>query len=279
MVKIFMSVRNRLAMTKKAIEAIERHSELPYHLYVYNNQTSYKVEEHWKYFRKLYEEGRVKQVTFNTDESTFNAFSKASSFSAFGMQHELDPNRDKFDFLLCLDNDILAMPKFDLRLKVAWDYVKKHKLKHIKVISSLPGGIKNRTDIYDIIPGKLRGKVGRLGGSGAWSMRTNFFTDVGFLSIPQLVGIHKQHDQQYWRLMQKASGNKPYIMGLRPKLFLHVGAKAGSVCNRLTRNSHSPEKIKLDRIKFEEQEEKIDSISFDEFYEACVEDQGIVRGW
>ena len=73
MIKIFLSVRNRLAITKKCIEAIERHTELPYHLYVYNNQTNYKVEEHWRYFQTLYEQGRISQVTFNTNESTWNA--------------------------------------------------------------------------------------------------------------------------------------------------------------------------------------------------------------
>jgi hypothetical protein len=191
----------------------------------------------------------------------------------------MDPNRDEYDFLLCLDNDVLVMPKYDLRLKTAWDYVNKKKMKNIKVIASLPGGIKHMVETVDIIPGKMIGRTGRLGGSGAWSFRPNFFKDVGFLSIPQLVGKAKQHDQQYWELMQRAAGNQPYIMGLKPKLFLHVGPRAGSVCNRLTRQAHLPNEQKLKGIEFEKQENTIDALSFDEFYKICVEDQTIVRDW
>lgn len=279
MIKIFMSVRNRLAMTKKAIEAIQRHTELPYHLYIYNNQTSFKIKEHWNYFRKLYEDGKVKQVTFNTDESTFNAFSKASSWNAFGMTHELDPNRKKFDFLLCIDNDVIVLPKWDLRLKVTWEHIRKQKLKNIKIVGSLPGGIKHRVETIHVIKDKLWGRLGKLGGSGFWSVRPNFFSDVGFLPIPELVGHAKKHDQLTWRMCNRATGGKEYILGMKPKLAIHIGRLGGSVCNRLTRQSHAPLKVKLNAIKFEEQEEKIDSVSFDDFYNKCINDDQIVREW
>ena len=279
MIKIFLTVRNRLAITKKCIEAIERHTELPYHLYVYNNQTNYRVEEHWKYFNKLYEQGRISQVTFNTNESTFHAFSKASAWNMFGMQHEMDPKRKSFNFLLCIDNDVLVLKKWDLRLKTAWDYINKHKLKNIKIVGSLPGGIKNRVKSIQIVPDKLMGRLGRLGGSGFWSVRPNYFSDVGFLPIKQLVGHAKKHDQLTWQLCQRSTGGKPYILGLKPKLAIHVGRRCGSVCNRLTRAGNAPEKKKLELIKFEENEDKIDSVSFDEFFNACISDDRIVREW
>ena len=279
MIKIFLSVRNRLSMSKKCIEALERHTEMPYHLYVYNNQTNYRVEEHWNYFRKLYQQGRVTQVTFNTNESTFNAFSKATTWNMFGMQHEMDPKRDSFDFLLCLDNDVLVLPKWDLRLKTAWNYVQKNKRKNIKIIGSLPGGIKSRVETIDIVPGKMIGRLGRLGGSGFWSVRPNYFNDVGFLPIPQLVGHDKKHDQLTWRLCERATNGQPYILGLNPKLAVHVGRLAGSVCNRLTRNRHLQKEKKLDAIKFPGNESKIDSIPFEEFYEECINDRRIVREW
>lgn len=279
MIKIFLSVRNRLSMTKKCIEALERHTELPYHLYVYNNQTNYRVEEHWSYFNQLYSTGRVTQVTFNTNESTFHAFSKASTWNMFGMQHEMDPKRNKFEFLICLDNDVLVLKKWDLRLRTAWEYVKKHKLKNIKIIGSLPGGIKNRVKTVDIVPDKLLGRIGRLGGSGFWSVRSNYFSDVGFLPIKQLVGHDKKHDQLTWQMCQRATGGQPYIMGLKPKLAIHVGRRAGSVCNRLTRNRRMGQKEKLELIKFPGNESKIDSISFEDFYNECINDPRIVREW
>lgn len=279
MIKIFLSVRNRLAITKKCIEALERHTEMPYHLYVYNNQTNYKIEDHWKYFRELYEQGRVSQVTFNTNESTYNAFSKASAWNQFGLQHEMDPQREKFDFLMCIDNDVLVLKKWDLRLKATWDYIKDKKLKHIKIVGTLPGGIKHRTETITVVPDKLWGRLGKLGGSGFWSVRSNYFSDVGFLPIPQLVGHAKKHDQLTWVLCSKATGGKEYILGMKPKLAIHVGRFCGSVCNRLTRQAQSPEKIKLNSIKFEENEEKIESQPFDEFFNSCMKNDQLLREW
>jgi hypothetical protein len=279
MIKIFLSVRNRLAITKKCIEAIERHTELPYQLYVYNNQTNYKTKEHWSYFRGLYENKKVTQVTFNTNESTFNAFSKASAWNAFGLQHEMDPRKDKIDFLICLDNDVLVLKKWDLRLKTAWNHINKNKLKNIKIVGSLPGGIKHRVQTIQIVQDKLLGRLGKLGGSGFWSVRPNFFSDVGFLPISQLVGHSKKHDQLTWSMCSRATNGKEYILGLKPKLAIHVGRRCGSTCNRLTRQAHLPEKKKLDGIKFEDQENKIDSVSFDDFYQACINDDRIVREW
>lgn len=279
MIKIFLTVRNRLAITKKCIEAIERHTTLPYQLYVYNNQTNHRVKEHWNYFMGLYNEGRIAQVTFNTDESTFNAFSKATSWNAFGLQHEMDPQREKFDFLTCIDNDVLVLKKWDLRVKATWDFIKKTKRKNIKIVGSLPGGIKNRVETIHVVQDKLWGRLGRLGGSGFWNVRPNYFTDVGFLPIPPLVGHAKKHDQLTWTMCSRVTKGDAYILGMKPKLAIHVGRFCGSVCNRLTRGANLPKKQKLDNIKFDEQEKKIDAQTFDEFFDSCMKNERLLREW
>jgi len=275
MVKIFMTVRNRLAITKKAIEALERHSDLKYHLYVYNNQTNYLVKEHFDYFMRLYSEKRLKQVTFNTDESTFNAFSKAVACNMFGLQHEQDPQKNNYDYLVMMDNDIIATPGWDVKLKKAWKFIAKNKLNHIKVVGQLPGGIKNRAERYEF--DGLIGRCGKLGGSGLWSVRPNFFTDVGLLPLKALVGHDKKHDQMYWGLMSKASGGKSYIMGLRTKLGIHCGRMAGSVCNRLTRNRGNKNKEKA--VCFEQQENNLSKIDFDDFYEKIINERSLIADW
>lgn len=275
MIKIFLSVRNRLAITKKCIEAIKRHTNSKYQLYVYDNQSNHLVDEHFDYFCDLYKKGEVAQVTFNTDASTFNAFSKAVTCNMFGMTHEQDPNKDKFSFLLMLDNDIILMPDWDKYVLMGWNYVKKNKLGYIKVIGQLPGGIKQKQPHGKI--DRFNVKLGKLGGSGLWCVRSNFFRDVGFLNVRQLVGHDKKHDQNYWRLMEKASGGKPYIMGLGVKLGVHCGRIAGSVCNRLTRNRGNPQKSQL--VKFPEAEQRIESKSFDEFYENIVDNIRLIKDW
>jgi len=276
MIKIFLTVRNRFGITVKCLEAIKRHTTTPYQIYVYNNQTNYLLDEHFKYFNKLFVKGLITQLTFNTDASTFNAFSKATSCNMFGLQHEQDPEKEKCDFLLMLDNDIILTPGWDEYLRRAWAYVRKNKLDYIKVIGQLPGGIKSKKEEHPISK-DLMGRAGILGGSGLWSVRTNFFTDVGLLPLHHLIGQNKRHDQLYWQLLGKASGGKPYIMGLNKKLGIHCGKIAGSVCNILTRQRMK--KKDLSQICFKEGDENIRSMDFDTFYAQIQDNKKLISDW
>ena len=150
MIKIFLTVRNRLAITKKCIKAIQKHSTLPYQLYVYNNQTNHRIKEHFDYFSSLYSNDLVSQVTFNTNASTFNAFSKAAANNMFALLHQQDPQKKKYKFLLMLDNDIIVTPEWDQTLASAWKYVNKNNLNDIKVIGQSPGGVKQKTKVINI---------------------------------------------------------------------------------------------------------------------------------
>lgn len=275
MIKIFISVRNRLEITKKCIEALKKHSTLPHQIYVYDNSTNYLVAKHFAYFCEQYIAGNISQISFTTKTSTFNAFSKASTFNFFGKQHEEDPLKHKYKFLVCLDNDIIVMPDWDKNLQMAWDYIKNHKLNHIKVVGQLPGGIKQITDKIKI--NGIIAKLGHLGGSGLWSMRNNFFTDVGTLDLGSLVKHDKKHDQNYWQLMNQKNGKKPYIMGLGVKLGIHCGKVSGSVCNRLTSNRNNPNKEQT--IKFKEAEVNIGKQSFNEFFDSIMSDKLLIRDW
>jgi len=276
MIKIFLTVRNRLAITKKCIESLILHSEIPHKIYVYDNASNYRVKEHFDFFHELYVKKFISQVTFTTEDSTFKAFSKAATCNFFGKQHNLDPKKHKYDFLLMLDNDIILTPGWDTTLKTAWDYVNGKKLNHIKVIGQLPGGIKSKIEKHQISK-DLFGKAGTLGGSGLWSVRPDFFKTVGFLDLKALVGHDKKHDQLYWRLLQTSSPGKPYIMGVDKKLGIHCGREAGSVCNKLTKNRNKPDKYDL--IKFEDAEKNIDSQDFKTFYNNILNDKVLIGDW
>ena len=54
MIKIMITVKNRLSITKKCVESIERNAVEPYQLYIYENSTNYRLDEHFDYWRKLY---------------------------------------------------------------------------------------------------------------------------------------------------------------------------------------------------------------------------------
>ena len=273
MYKIFMTVRNRLAVTKKSIESLYKHSTIPFHLYVYDNSSNYLLKEHFDYFYKLYEDKKIAQITFTTEDSTFNAFSKASTCNFFGRQHEEDPNKDKYGFLLLMDNDIIVTPNFDQVLRKAWKQVRKTNMKNIKVITQFPAGIKHHVHVDTEIAG-FKHVVGKLGGSAFWSVNTDFFRTVGFLELVRLVNVHKRHDITYWNKMDRVTGGKPYILGLKTKLCYHAGRESGSVCNVLTKQ---PKDKSIELIKFEKSERIIDELSFDEFYNYLKNNEKVDR--
>ena len=275
MIKIFLSVRNRLAITKKCIQALKEHSTIKHQIYVYNNQTNYLLDQHFTYFYNLYTKKLISQITFTSDESTFNAFSKASTCNFFGQQHEQDPDKDKYNFLVMLDNDIIVTPGWDSKLHQAWKYVAKNRIDNVKVIGQLPGGIKYTTEKYKI-EGMI-GRVGKLGGSGLWAVKPDFFRDIGFLDLKGLVGYDKKHDQMYWRLIETKTRGKSYIMGLNKKLGIHCGKHVGSICNVLTKQSRNKDKLNL--IKFEDSEDSISKIDFNSFYEMIANDKYLANDW
>lgn len=273
MIKVFLTVRNRLLITKLCIQALLKHSdELP-KIYVYDNSTTEKLEEHFALWYKLYEKKLISQVTFTSEDSTFNAFSKASTCNFFGLQHEQDPNKNKYDFLLFLDNDIILTPGWDSILKQSWIDVTKNGLSDVLVISQIPGGVKERKDVSQKIAG-FRAAIGRNGGSALWSIRPNFFEKVGLLDLKRLVGLNKRHDQLYWRQLERVTGGRPYILGLDYKLGVHCGSLSYSVCNVLTKNK--PSNVNL-KEKEDDTDKYLEGIGFPEFYEAIINDEELLK--
>lgn len=272
MYKVFLTVRNRLELTKMCLLALLKHSTLPKQIYVYDNLTDIKVEQHFAFWYKLYMKGLISQVTFTTKDSTFNAFSKVVTSNLFALQHSQDPNKNKCDFLVLLDNDVIVTPGWDSVLREAWTDISRHSLKEIKIISQLPGGIMEARDVGRTIAG-LKCKQGRLGGSGLWSVRTDFFDKIGLLQIKNFIDISKRYDQSYWHLVETHTGGKPYIVGLDHKLGIHCGSLSYSVCNNLART----------KMTLEEAEEKTDKyiagLSFEEFYNAVSTDGTLLKEW
>ncbi len=274
MIKIMLTVRNRLEITKKCIESLQKNTKLDYHLYVYNNLTSYRLNEHFEYFCKLFKQGIIKQLTFNSKESTFNAFSKAVSSNSFGHLHNDDPNKNKYDFLVMLDNDILLQNGWDYIILRAWEEVINHNLTNIKVICQHPGGLVDAEKLpfqiagYDAI-------IGKFGGSFFWTISPKFFEEVEFLDISQLVGLTKKHDQNLWPRIQKAANSDKYILSLKAKMGLNAGSIVGSICNVIGYGNQSA--INLEKIKYKETDKMIQNMTIDELY-SKIEKSGVKMG-
>lgn len=280
MIKIFLTCRNRLAITKKCIESIRRHTKTPYQLYVFDNQTNYKFGEHASYLLNLFQKGIITQLIFNSDTSTFNAFSKASACNQFGTYHQQDPEKNEYEFLLMLDNDIILTPGWDKKISITWNFVKRYNLNNVKVVGQYPGGIKGKKELVEISNKKqnikFNGRIGKLGGSGLWSVKPNFFTEVGLLDLKQLVRQNKKHDQLYWRLLETSAKGRSYILGIQEKLGIHCGSMTGSVCNVLTNRKISDP---LEQIKFTTIDKQIDNYNFEDFYNKITNDKFLINDW
>lgn len=264
MIKIAITVRNRLAVTKKCIEAILQHSKIQHQIYIYDNLTNYKLERHFSFYHNLLSKGLIHQITFNTEKSTFGAFSKAVSSNQFGLNHEQDPKKKECEFLLILDNDAIVMPGWDETLVKAWRDVKRNKISNVFVIGQkFNGAVKYGKIIKEKIA-NCKAYHGKLGGSYFWSLPTNFFEKVGYLDISPLVGFGKKHDQNYWKMMEEKTNGTPYILALNTQMVLNAGELAGSVCNVLGYCLN--DKRKLEKIKYKEKDEFIDKMSFTDFY-------------
>ena len=256
-----LTVRNRLSITKKCIQALYKHSKMKFQLYVYDNCTNYRLDEHFAYFFKLYEMGYVTQIAFGTKESNFNAFSKAVSSNLFALQHMQDPLKQKYNFLIILDNDIIVAPEWDHKIFLVWEDIKKKDLKNVYIVTQHPGGITNAV-VLNWKPGGIEAVLGKGSGSGLWAVQTDFFEKIGLLKLSSLVGYNKKHDQFYWRLLEEKTHGERYVVGLRTILGYHCGRLVGSICNILSKNSANKDKL----IKFENAEKEIDSMKFAEFY-------------
>jgi hypothetical protein len=220
------------------------------------------IDEHFKYFGELYKEGLISQVTFNTNASNNNAFGKASSLNCFGFNHQQDPKKGKYEWLLILDNDIIVVDGWDDVIRKAWEDVEKYKMKKVKIIGQQPSGIKYGSRYEKSIAGH-HAYFGQLGGSCFWNIRPNFYKEIGYLRLNDLQGVQKRHDQLYWRKLKAVTGG-PYILGIKTKLFHDCGGYAGSICNVV---GYGTTKQKLERIKYKERDKEIEAMSYKEFYE------------
>jgi hypothetical protein len=278
-IKVFLTVRNRLGITKKCITALYQNTKRNLQIHVYDNLSNYRTKNHFEYAYNLYNHGLIASYNFNTVHSTFNAFSKAVSSNQFGLSHKLDPKRNNYDFLLIIDNDIIVLPGWDEKIMNAWNYVKNKNMNNVKIIGQLPGGIKSREVLKDTINGSIKMSIGKLGGSGFWCVRPDFFEDVGFLDINKLIGKNKQHDIQYWQLLNKSSNSKPYIIGLHSDLCIHCGKHCGSICNVLSKNINKNKEEKEELIKFQEADDRIEKMDFKTFMNMILKDKSLKNEW
>ena len=271
MIKIAVTVRNRLAITKKCIEAVQRHTKNDYSIYIFDNLTNYRFSDHVDYFQSLFQEGQIDYFSFLNEKSTFNAFSKAVSLNFFGHMCQEDPSSET-DMIVLLDNDIIVREGWDEIVLASWKKIVQFHIDDVFIVTQHPGGVTVFGEIFLNVDSVSRAFIGYQGGSGFWCLRPDFFDKVGFLDLKMLVNLNKKHDQMYWRKLYHINGGRPYIVSLMAPLAFHCGKIAGSVCNSLTRYNNDTSKI-----AFREEDNFIESMSFDDFYTYIQNDEELKR--
>lgn len=260
MIKILVTVRNRLAITKKCIESIKLNTTSSFQLFVYDNLSSYRFRQHIDYYVRMFQQGIITKFVINSKQSTFDCFSKVCSFNEFGFDHEQDPNKDDVDFLLLLDNDMILTPGWDKYALKAINHVKEN-MSNIHIITQFPGGVTDRNvDELELID-NMKCQIGTNGGSGFWILRPTFFRDIGFLDCSLVQGLTKKHDQNYWEKISHKVRGKKFSLTIPKIMSLHTGSITGSICNQLTKEPGN-----TDNIRFVDKDQEIDNMSFIDFY-------------
>lgn len=271
MIKIAITVRNRLGITKKCIESIKRHTKTPYSIYVFDSLTNYRLSDHVNYFESLFEKKEIDFFSFANKKSTFNAFSKASCLNFFGHLHLDDPNKNNTNMIVLLDNDMIVRENWDLIALDAWKEIRRLQLNHVHIVTQYPGGTSIIRKITLNTPSASQAFLGIRSGSGFWCLKPDFFEKVGFLNLSNLVGLNKKHDQLYWKKLNQISKGRPYVAALLAPMSFHCGKLAGSICNSLTRTKDPNNTI------FKESDEMIESLTFDEFYSKIKSDVSLTK--
>ena len=84
---------------------------------------------------------------------------------------ETHPNRDMYDFVTCLDNDmILIEDGWDLIIQEAMELAEKQ-VPSIKLIGQYVGGCSGRDEVIKLRGKETKVRVGVNSGSGLWNFR------------------------------------------------------------------------------------------------------------
>ena len=270
MIKICITVRNRLAVTKKCIESIHKHTTQPFQIYVYDNLTSHRFKDHIDYYTKQFRHNIISKFIINSDSSTYNCFSKVCAFNEFGFDHEQDPDKDGIDFLVLLDNDMILTPAWNEKAFAVINGLSNHE--NIHIVTQCPGGVSDRKE--SITVNGIKCDVGVHGGSGFWILKPTFFREIGYLDCNLVKGLNKKHDQNYWRKIEKVTNGKKYALAIHHIMALHTGpVYSGSVCNILTKD-----KMDFKNIRLEEEDKNIENMDFDTFYNE-IKDNERCQNW
>lgn len=272
---VFMNTRNRIATVQKTIEALFTYTKHPVSLFVWDNCTQVKIEEHFTYFGKLYAEGKLKKYTVNSLESTYNAFGKVSAWNDLCLFLEAHPNKNMYEFVICIDDDICVIERgYDLIIQEAMELAEQQ-VPSIMIIGQSPGGISGRDEIIKLGGKEVKVRVGTGGGSGLWCFRPDLFSKIGALDIEPFVGISKRQDITVWGQLNAYTDGKPYILGIDLPLALHTSFDNGvdmSICKK-ARNE--PSMI----VDYPDYDAKISNMTFDEYITFIKKDIELLRKW
>ena len=256
MIKVFLSVRNRLGLTKQCLEALRRYTKAPLEIYVFDNLTEPRLlAEHAAFFADKILRGEIAQYVINTAASTHGSFSLCAAATQFADQYARDA-RGTCKMILQLDNDVIVEGGWDSSVRLIWDAVKKAGIDTVQYVSPFVWG-SHKTDV---MVGEVPVCVGLMGGSAFMAMQPDFYSTIGMPEPRLLRGKCKGYDRWLgWHIEAKIP--ESYAATADLPLATHCGPLVASICNRLHNGeeAYSPE--------IEEHDRAIGEMSFEDFRE------------
>ena len=182
--KICLTIRNRLAYTKKTIQSLRENTPREeYELYIFGNMSDRELEEQWTYLRRLYQRKHVDGIVINTETSTMGRWSKSWAINQCIRLCELQDNASRhWEWLVIIDNDmVIRKPWLDTAKKVYMEA----KSKYPSVMVCSPWDDPNpehpvvAKENYAGVPVKIK----RGNGAGCWLVHREFLTKIGLAKI------------------------------------------------------------------------------------------------
>lgn len=256
-----LTTRDRPILTQKTIESLHVNSTqfCAINIYVFDNYSDPTIER-FGIFSNLLQSNKICYYSYDTKISSGNCFPKIPAHRRWRdmmltnrtirLRNKIDLNIE--DFYLLIDNDMLVGPGWD-EYFISVSKLIESRFPTIHFIIKWPGGVSRTAqkqadkiqlaNVFNSREKIMAGISGAGGSSGFWFMTHNMLSLFEWSPewIMKTYNRFKQHDTLAWALIRSKHGvNAKYVAGVIPPneeenpLVIHLGGKAGSICNALT---------------------------------------------
>lgn len=213
-VKLFVSVRDRLNITKQTINDLHNGGE-PVDIFVFDDRSSTERKELFKYYEESIANGKINMVVANTDSTTGNyPWGKSVMIAQFAKLMQLYNTPVENGIYGIIDNDQRLSPGWLVTMRQLLEKAEKRWPDRVAVVSPRTEAVHPTvaTTVIDNKKVELKYCVGAC----SWLFRPNFFKKYGLPDLNWKKDSHEGHagaeDWYYSEIFEKLDH---YIVSLK----------------------------------------------------------------